>query len=357
VEAAIERQDAESVCLRFTVADTGIGIPSDKQAIIFEAFAQADGSTTRKYGGTGLGLAISSQLVEMMGGRIWVESVEGQGSRFHFTANFGLQKTERMKSEENGESASRQSSQKDMQALRVLIVEDNPVNQRLALRLLEKRGHKVTLASDGREALEAFERESFDAILMDVQMPDINGLEAAAQIREKERSTARRTPIIAMTAYAIKGDRERCLESGMDSYIAKPVRPDELFRILEGLAGDSVRSAEMNEERLDRAAILEQMGGDADLLREVIGLFLEKQENQMTELREAIDCGDAERLEQAAHTLKGSLGHFHAHSSIRAALRLEEIGRSGEMNGAREALAEMERQISRLKPALAEISA
>lgn len=358
VSAEMESLEKDSGIVRFTVTDTGIGIAADKQAIIFEAFAQVDSSATRKYGGTGLGLAISSNLVAMMGGRIWVESSPESGSSFHFTARFGLEKkSARIAASEDEPESSFHSIERSDHSLRVLLAEDNPVNQRLVVRLLEKRGHAIIVARDGREALEAFERERFDAVLMDVQMPDMNGLEATAAIREKERATSRYTPIIAMTAHAIKGDRERCMEAGMDGYIAKPIKPDEMFRVLEEFASEIQNAyARADGESLDRLAILERLGGDADLLREVAGLFLEKQEKQLREIRDAIDCGDASRLEQAAHTLKGSLGNFHAHASIRTASLLEEMGRSGELDGAREALAEMERQIDRLKPALAEIA-
>ncbi len=358
--AEMESLEKDSGIVRFTVTDTGIGIAADKQAIIFEAFAQVDSSATRKYGGTGLGLAISSQLVKMMGGRIWVESSPESGSRFNFTARLGLcAEAARIAESKEESELTAHSIERNEHSLRVLLAEDNPVNQRLAVRLLEKRGHAVVVARDGREALEAFERERFDAVLMDVQMPEMNGLEATAAIREKERATSRYTPIIAMTAHAIKGDRERCLEAGMDGYIAKPIRADELFRVLEGFASESIQSAYMrnDKESLDGSAILERLGGDKDLLREVVNLFLEKHEKQLREIRDAIDCGDASRLEQAAHTLKGSLGNFHAHASIRTASLLEEMGRSGELDGAREALAEMERQIARLKPALTELSA
>ncbi|HEY7543627.1 MAG TPA: response regulator, partial [Blastocatellia bacterium] len=308
---------------------------------------------------TGLGLAISSNLVAMMGGRIWVKSSEGCGSAFYFTANFRLQKAARRAREENSKTRAGYSSQRSGRRLRVLLAEDNAVNQRLAFRLLEKRGHSVRVVADGREALESVEREHFDAILMDVQMPDINGLEATAAIREKERATGRHTPVIAMTAHAIKGDRERCLRAGMDGYIAKPIRPDELFEVLESLASDSIQSLclRIEQESLDRAAILERMGGDADLLREAVSLFLEKHEKYMREIRDAIDCGDARRLEQAACALKGSLGNFHADEAMQAVSLLEEVGRSEKLDGAREALAEMERQIDRLKPALVELAA
>lgn len=368
------REGSDYVC-QFTVADTGIGIPENKRQLIFKPFSQADTSTTRKYGGTGLGLTISTRLVEMMGGKIWVESEVGHGSQFHFTVRLGVADTKEIKvgtialpelllgvkvlvvddnstnrrilegmllrwhmkptpvdsgaaalaqlsaaleagepypliltdmhmpemdgfalieqirrrpelsaatimmltsaghrgdaarCQELGVSAYllkpiRQSELREAVArvlgarehdgaiplvtrfslydarepnayLRVLLAEDNPVNQRLAVRLLEKRGHLVVVAATGLEALQALEKESFDLVLMDVQMPEMDGLEATAAIRQREKNTGRRQPVVALTAHAMKGDREKCLAVGMDGYLTKPIRPQELDQLLE----------------------------------------------------------------------------------------------------------------------------
>lgn len=241
---------AESPCeegaiLRFTVRDTGIGIPRDKQRLIFEAFRQADGSTTRKYGGTGLGLAISSSLVEMMGGSIHVESEIGQGSTFWFMARFGVSPVAPGTKPVDSESLKNMleaAAERDgaPAGLRILLAEDNPVNQRLAMRLLERRGHKVDLASSGREAIDWLERERFDLILMDLQMPDMDGLEATALIRAREKQHGGRTPIVALTAHTMKGDRERCLEAGMDNYINKPIDAVKFLEIVELTAAPKV---------------------------------------------------------------------------------------------------------------------
>jgi PAS domain S-box-containing protein len=218
-----------SVGLHFAVRDTGIGIPRDKVAAIFRPFEQADGSTTRKYGGTGLGLTISSRLVQMMGGRIWAESEVGKGTTFHFTVCLGVVRPRVVERS----VAAVVASGPGLPPLRILLAEDNAVNQRLAIRLLEKAGHAVTLAGNGAEALAAVERESFDVVLMDVQMPVMDGLETTAAIRARERSGARHQPIIAMTAHAMKGDRERCLEAGMDGYLSKPIQARELWAEIE----------------------------------------------------------------------------------------------------------------------------
>src|SRR5205085_9816405 len=195
-------------------------IPAEKQARIFEAFTQADGSTTRQYGGTGLGLTISSQLVALLGGRMWVESKLGQGSTFHFTAHFAAQRDLVQQPALAKPAATRSGGQ-----LRILLAEDNLVNQRLAIRLLEKQGHQVVVANDGREAMAALEGDGFDLVLMDVQMPELDGFEATARLRAHEQGTHRRTPIIALTAHAMQGDRQRCQAAGMYGYLTKTLQP------------------------------------------------------------------------------------------------------------------------------------
>jgi PAS domain S-box-containing protein len=225
------------LCLLFSIRDTGIGIPADKQAAIFEAFVQADNSTTRRYGGTGLGLSISQQLVQLMGGRLWLESEIGRGSTFHFTARFAVTDAPTARRDEQSAtgSAERSSPMASVGSLHILLAEDNPVNQRLAQRLLENEGHKVQVAANGREALEVLEQHPFDLALFDIQMPVLDGLELTAAIRVQERGTARHLPIVALTAHAMKGDRERCLDAGMDEYVAKPIKKQELFDVINRL--------------------------------------------------------------------------------------------------------------------------
>jgi signal transduction histidine kinase/AmiR/NasT family two-component response regulator len=250
--------DSNSTILHFAVQDSGIGIPADKHKAIFEAFSQADNSTTRRFGGTGLGLAISAQLVHLMGGRIWVESpassdthdeegsLGGPGSIFHFTACLGLPAGQGESIERAGIASENPMKEVRLptaggQAARVLLAEDNPINSRLACRLLEKRGHSVVAVMNGTAVLEALENHSFDLVLMDLQMPGLNGFETTQEIRRREASSqaadslirSPRTPIIAMTARAMHGDRERCMEAGMDGYITKPINPKEFFDVLE----------------------------------------------------------------------------------------------------------------------------
>jgi CheY-like chemotaxis protein len=246
--------------------------------------------------------------------------------------------------------------------LRLLLAEDNAVNQRLAVSLLKKRGHQVVVVGNGREALAALDGPPFDAVLMDVQMPEMDGFEATAAIRARETGTGAHTPVVAMTAHALKGDRERCLAAGMDAYVTKPLRPRDLFEVLEGLppaaavAPTPAPGATAPAPAFDRAAALERTDGDVELLKELVGLFLDECPRRMVELREAIARRDATRLQQVAHTLKGSVGNFGARESFEAALRLEAVGRESDWSQAEEAWAALEAAIGRLEAAMAEVS-
>ncbi|HEY9766501.1 MAG TPA: ATP-binding protein [Chroococcales cyanobacterium] len=236
IRLAVNLEAAETgVKLHFLVQDTGIGIPADKQWAIFDAFVQADDSMTRRFGGTGLGLAISNQLVQLMGGKLWLESEPDKGSLFHFVLPFGVLHLPVREIQEDPEPP-------QTRPLRILLAEDNAVNQRVAVRMLEKRGHSVFLANNGQEALAAWSAGNFDLVLMDVMMPLMNGLVATRTIREAEKKTQARlknlprTPIIALTANAMKGDAEECLAAGMDGYISKPIELSLLLREIARLS-------------------------------------------------------------------------------------------------------------------------
>ena len=245
--------------------------------------------------------------------------------------------------------------------LRLLLAEDNPVNQRLAVRLLEKQGHQVVVAGNGREALAALDGQPFDVVLMDVQMPEMDGFEATAAIRAREPAPAPHIPIIAMTAHAMKGDRERCLEAGMDGYVSKPIRPQELFEVLEGLvtADDRPspprRTAGGPARRLRPGRGPGRVDGDAELLKELAGLFLGECPQRMAEIRQAIDQRDASRLHQAAHTLGGpwpTSGPGRP-SRRRSDWRRTAASRTGVES--RQHWAALEEAIGRLEPAFVEL--
>jgi PAS domain S-box-containing protein len=485
--------------LHFAVRDTGIGIPADKLEQVFEAFEQADASTTRTYGGTGLGLAIVRRLVELMDGRIGVESQLGQGSRFWFTVKLerctdpqparlrprrgalagtrtlivddndtnrriladilsswqllpaacgaasealqllraaykdgapyelllsdvnmpqmdGLELLAQIRrdpsladittilltSGDRPEDAARiqqlrvaqrlmkpikQSELHDAlldalgiaprpeaaeepaaaaalpttRPLRILLAEDSLVNQRLALGLLERHGHRVTIANNGREALELSAADNFDVVLMDVQMPDLDGLEATRQIRQREQGGARHVPIIAMTAHALKGDRERCLASGMDEYVSKPVRERQLLTALRTVLGEEVALPpdEAPAELLDRAtdilnweAALRVCGGDPELLRSIAEAFLEEHPRRLDEIRRAIDTADWELLHRSAHTIKGSMRYFEARAAFDRAFGLEQLAARQSLEGAEEIFDLLKQELAKLVPHL-----
>ena len=501
VNVGVESQDGHTTLLHFQVSDTGIGIPPEKQKAIFEAFTQADSSMTRKFGGTGLGLGISTRLVQMMGGRIWVESSLGVGSTFHFTVRVnealplpadlepakalnlrdlgvlvvddnmtnrkildamlkhwmmrpevaangaealaaleraahdgrpfplvlldaqmpemdGFALAEKIKQNPRlagttimmltsagqrgdaarcrelgiavylikpirqsellealqaslGKPSARQGSavitrytlRENRKKLEILLADDNAVNRQLVVRLLEKRGHKLTTASNGVEAVELLKWSQFDVVLMDVQMPVMDGFEATAIIRKEEESTGTHLPIIAMTAHAMEGDRQRCFVAGMDGYIAKPIKVEQLIEVMENLpqglpetkvadAGGPVARAPM-----DITAALNRVGGDVSLLTEIADLFLGELPELMTTLHEAVMAGDSKAIERGAHKLKGSVGNFDAQHSFDAALKLEILGRDGCVAETKPAFAELENEINRLTVALGDLKA
>ncbi len=469
----------DGTTLRFAVADTGIGIPQDKQQRIFEAFEQVDPSTTREFGGTGLGLSIAARLVAAMGGRLQVESAPGRGSRFHFDVRFGTAAAPKQRARPLGarvrglrvlvvddndtnrrvleetlahwrmrptlargahealtlldQAAARKQpfpivlldanmpeldgfalaerirrrralaatrllmltsgprpgderramalgvssylikpvKQSDLldrmlealedrptgalaraledrkgRRLRVLVAEDNPVNQKVAAGLLERAGHRTVIVENGRQALAALASASFDLVLMDVQMPELDGLETTAAIRERERGTGRRVPIVAVTAHAMKGDSERCLAAGMDAYLAKPLQPSELVATIARLTPGAT---------LDKVRLLERVGGDRRALAGIARIFLADAPRRLAEIRRAVATADARALRAAAHTLKGAAANFAAAGVTDAALELQQIGDAGEMGEAKAALERLEVELAALRRALLSI--
>jgi PAS domain S-box-containing protein len=500
----IESQGEDWTALHFCVTDTGIGIPREKQQRIFEAFMQADSSTTRKYGGTGLGLAISSRLAKLMEGQIWLESEPNKGSKFHFTAKFGLvtgpqpqpaakakvnlqgtpvlviddnatnrrileamlkcwsmqptlvergheglvamrrakdmgktfplilldaqmpgmdgfmvveklkedptlagsaimmltsagQRGDAARCRELGISAylvkpirqselleaillvlgqpflrkdhpdlvTRHTIREARRKLRILVAEDNAINRELVTRLIQKHGHTGMAVTTGREAVDLLDKDAAncDIVLMDVEMPDMDGFQATAIIREKEKISGKHIPIIAMTAYAMKGDRERCLAAGMDGYVPKPIRHQELFETIQTLVMD-VPNIPTNAppekplvEVLDEALLMSRVDSDPQLLRDLVDLFLEDCPRLVDEIRVALDRKEAKAVERGAHSLRGSTGNLAAKMASEAALKLERLTHAGDLVNAESALQELECQLERLKPALLAVRA
>jgi two-component system sensor histidine kinase/response regulator len=484
VALSVETQEEgnTSTLLHFTVSDTGMGIAPDQIETVFESFKQVGGLTSRQFGGSGLGLAICKQLVEMMGGQIWVESDLGQGSIFHFTARFekgraevteaspvknldpsGLKvlilddnATSRLaikemlsswglvcarEAEEEGAFARLEKAFEDgkpyqillldvqlagadgfevvrsvadspygenlkivllgsiggkldaatcenlgisgyltkpvkqsqllnaimtamghpvdagtpftvepeaqaaKRRLRVLLVEDNPVNQKVAATKLEKRGHRAVVASNGKEALAFLDREDFDIVLMDVQMPEMNGLEATQRIRAREKKNGGHIPVVALTAQAMKGDRKKCFDAGMDGYVSKPIKDVELFSVIEDLANGAV-------DIFDLSKAMRTVHGDRALFEEAARHFLDDAAEKLARLREGVVRADAGAVQKAAYTLRSSVDAFGAMRALHAVTRLERIGKCGTWTEAKAAQLELENEIKVLEAAM-----
>ena len=358
----------EDIILEFLDADTGMGIPPEDQKRIFEPFTQADASTSRVYGGTGLGLTIAAGLVQMMGGRIWVESQPGAGSKFYFTAGFRLQ-TATAAELLAAESLSAGEIPLAVEPLRILLAEDNPANQKLAVYILNKHGHRVKIAQDGREALERVCREDFDVVLMDVQMLGMDGFQTTAAIRALPDQAKARLPIIAMTAYAMKEDRQRCLDAGMNGYIAKPIDAGELIALVHRLGAkhrghrrETAPSAPAHNRSPDASAspvfnlgeAVERCFRKYELFQDMAECLFDESDSLLREMHKALENGDAQELGHAAHRLKGTVVFLGAPLAAEAARRVEQIGLSGELDTrCAEAIDQLQRQIDLLKAALA----
>jgi CheY-like chemotaxis protein/HPt (histidine-containing phosphotransfer) domain-containing protein len=343
------------------VADTGIGIPPDKLPHVFEPFVQADGSTTRKYGGTGLGLSISTKLAALMGGRLQAVSAAAEGSTFTLTIPLGIAPN----GAEANDALRRPAEPPACRPLHLLVAEDNPVNQKLVLRLLEKHGHTAEIAADGKAALAALERSTFDGVLMDIQMPEMDGLEVTRLYRARE-SAGQRLPIVAMTAHARAGDHLRCLEAGMDAYLAKPLDTAELLQVLADVVAPRDRLPDRREpappttaslQVLDEGIALERVGGDRQLLREIGGICVANFPGWLAEVRAALAARDAARLRRGAHTIKGAVASVGGVEAAAVAARLEERGRAALFDGAESDVAAVEQALDRLEHVLRGVEA
>jgi PAS domain S-box-containing protein len=361
----VESREA-GVLLRFAVRDTGIGIPADRLGMLFEKFSQADSSTTRRFGGTGLGLAICKQLSSLMGGSIGVESREGAGSEFWFTVRFA-------ESPESAESAREPSPasvvldnlpRAALGQFRILLAEDNIINQQVALGIIRKLGAQADAVANGKEAVDMLRSIPYDLVLMDVQMPDVDGFTATGAIRRGESGPERRQiPIIAMTAHASPGDRERCLQAGMDDYISKPVTPASLWHVLEVWLAQCTLQHERFEVvaeppgeskvvLFDRASLMDRLMGDTALAKTITAAFVDELPRQVQRVEAAFATASPHEVESAAHAMCGACAAVSGISLAEIAGTIERRARAGELAGARSELAQLREESERLVKAI-----
>jgi signal transduction histidine kinase/DNA-binding response OmpR family regulator len=398
-QSPIPNPPPPQVTLHFTVQDTGIGISAEDQQRIFAPFTQADASTTRQFGGTGLGLAIANSLVGLMGGRLWVHSGVGRGSTFHFTVQLRLRQGPRdepadparrqlgdlpvLPAEKNSAMpaalgrvappaapAVRAPAALAARPLRVLLAEDTLSSQKVVVRILQRRGHTVQVADTGARAVELVRGHEFDVVLMDVQMPAMDGLEATRHIRRLEDSGKARLPVVAMTAHAMRGDRERCLEAGVDAYLAKPIHADELIAMVEQMAagggprkasgpsraGAGPETASEPETPFHAAEALARCAGQREILTEMVSFYQDNIRAWINELRAAAAAGSAAELARLGHRLRSTLIYLAAHRAEALAGQVEQLGASGDLGGAAAALEELTVALGDLEAGLRQFS-
>ncbi len=382
LRASLHAEDERHATLRFDVIDTGIGIPADKQEMLFFPFTQVDGSTTRKYGGSGLGLAITKQLVELMGGGVGLHSQVGKGSTFWFTAVFEKQPAGTLSAPAplpgRAEAApsvasttmaglvpSSVLSAESKSGVRILLAEDNAINQLVALKMLGKMGYRADVVANGKEALSALKKSPYDLILMDCQMQEMDGFEATRRIRKMEDASSH-VPIIAMTALAMKGDREKCLEAGMDDYLSKPINPEELATALHqwltergmgagqtGAAGTRGAPAQAPSPAIfNQQSFLERIMGDEALAKELSSLFILDMPAHIEALAAAVDGNDSHRAEQQAHKVKGSSANVGGEALSAVAFEMEKAGRAGDAEALQKLLPDLQHQFALLREAM-----
>jgi PAS domain S-box-containing protein len=347
------KENENKISLLFSVADTGIGIPYEKQGTVFESFCQLGHSGSKSYGGTGLGLTISRLLVHKMGGKLWVESEPGKGSIFYFSAFFDTGDPNKVRSERE---ISFQKIQPAKQALKILLAEDNEMNVMVAKLPLEKMGHKMTVAANGREAIDLLRQESFDLVLMDLEMPVMGGLEATRRIREGEAGDANwDIPIIAMTAHALSGYRDECKKAGMNDYIAKPVKLDEMKMILDNFSSAIERAGTENRVKaaedtiFDKAEFLERIGGDEKLAEELLKIFAQTLTVHLKELKTALEQKDAGQIRFEAHTLKGMAANISANNLRNVFFEMETAGKESRAEDAYSCISKLKTALEKFK--------
>lgn len=361
--------DRESGCrLHFSVSDTGIGIAAEKIDSIFHAFTQADGSITRKYGGTGLGLAICSRIVTLMHGTIWVDSEIGTGSTFHFISNFGVAR------QSSGIFADREGTsttpgQQEIlsagtrQKLNILVAEDNPVNQRLTAGILKKYGHQVSLVSNGKEVLNVLRHTQFSMVLMDLQMPELDGIETTAIIRGgMYPGIDPNLPIIALTAHTIKEGRDRCLASGMDGFISKPLNAKELIAIVQSLADNTRCLVKQDspcspEAVIDVEGVMDRLEGNTPLIKDIWMEFTRRLPSKIHSLKDAVEKKNSKLAEHEAHSLNGAARTVGAELLGNEARNMELAARNNELHMSAEILRNIENEAERALHALIELVA
>ena len=341
----------ERVRLQCSVTDTGIGIATEQIPLVFEQFTQLEGAATRRANGSGLGLSICRKLIDLMGGTIQVSSVPGKGSRFWFDVEVPFVNQERPASAAAPRTADDMSRAR---GARVLLVEDNPVNRQFALAVLKSVGAVVRVAVDGSEAVRMASEEEHDLILMDCQMPVMDGYEATRRIRAAGNST----PVIALTANAMEGDRDRCAAAGMDDYLAKPIRPDTLRAAVAAKARRRVVERSLEAEvGVDQAEITARIGGDPELLADISRLFVTHSPEMLEALRTAAMKGNGPAMASAAHALKGSIGNFTQGRPFEVARALERTAEGGDVAAARAGIPELESEVEKLCRVLDDIVA